>query len=369
MSRKSDLLQHIRESDDLIRQYHEIIQVTQNPNEEKRSKREIARQRELISGYFEEYTRIVANLGEIPPDDMREIAAALGIPLPSAVAPQQKQIDPSSDPTARHIGAPPPGELPPPASQPGPGMRKFALVIGIGAYTKIRTLAKTVVDAGDLHALLLANGYERDKCTLLLDKAATKGAIGDALDTLARKVGPNDSVLLFFSGHGAQRMGGFAPGEYLCPIEADWYDLRSSAITSAEFTTALRALHPRQLFVFMDACHSGGVGEPQDIGGKIMPGFSAATYEGLAVGKGRVVIASCQPDEVSWELPGMRNGLFTTYLLAGLRGAAAGNDGKVKVFNLFEYVAQEVPKHKPQHPHFKGDLDDNIAVVEVPQSA
>ena len=72
----------------------------------------------------------------------------------------------------------------------------------------------------------------------------------------------------------------------------------------------------------------------------LKPGLSQTAYAAVAEGNGRVVIASCRPDEVLWELPGMNNGLFTHYLLEGLRGAAAGTDGKVGVLRLFEYVSE-----------------------------
>lgn len=352
MSRKTDLESHIRESYDLIRQYEEIIQVSENPNEKKRAEREMTRQRQLIEGHLSEYRRIITESGQDIPEDIREMAAAVGVALPEAA----KRSTQATVPPAA-------GERVP--TTDGPGMRRFALLIGIGVYINIRPLNKTVTDASDLHKLLLTHGYEEGHCKVLLDKSATKGAISDALDQLARTVRPDDSVLLFFSGHGARRVGGFEPGEYLCPVEANWYNLRGTAISSDELTTAVRSLKARHLFVFLDACHSGGVGEPKDIGGDTIPGLSDATYERLAAGKGRVVIASCQPDEVSWELSGMRNGLFTNYLLEGLRGAAAEEDGMVRVFKLFDYVSQQVPKHKPQHPHFKGDLDRNLAIVEI----
>lgn len=361
MSRKTDLESHIRESYDLIRQYEEIIQVSENPNEKKRAGREMTRQRQLINGYLAEYGRIITGSNEAVPEDIGEVATALGVTLP--VAPMTSEQATTAHKTEEHIPAP---EAPSPQdSQPNPRMRRFALLIGIGAYTNIRPLNKTVTDASDLHKLLLTHGYEEGHCKVLLDKSATKGAISDALDQLARTVRPDDSVLLFFSGHGARRVGGFEPGEYLCPVEANWYNLRGTAISSDELTTAVRSLKARHLFVFLDACHSGGVGEPKDIGGDTIPGLSDTTYERLAAGQGRVVIASCQPDEVSWELPGMRNGLFTNYLLEGLRGAAAEEDGVVRVFKLFDYLSQQVPKHKPQHPHFKGDLDRNLAIVEI----
>lgn len=244
--------------------------------------------------------------------------------------------------------------------------RGYALLVGIGAYPHLRPLRKTTSDATALHDLLtdpVYAGYPRRNVRLLLDEGASKGAINDALDWLARQVGLEDTVVIFFSGHGAQRIGGFEPGEYLCPVEADWYNLRSTAISTDEFTAALRALGAGRVAVFLDACHSGGVGEPREADLQVQPGLSEGTYERLASGRGRVIIASCRPDEVSWELPEMDNGLFTHYLLEGLRGKAASRDGTVRVFDLFTFVSEHVPKHKDQHPLFKGELEENFAMV------
>jgi hypothetical protein len=244
-----------------------------------------------------------------------------------------------------------------------PERQAHALFVGIAAYRHLRPLSKTTTDACDLHDLLIQSGYPAASLALLSDGQATKPAISDRLDWLARRTGPDDTVLIFFSGHGAQRIGGFEPGEYLCPVEADWYNLRGSAISDEEFTTALRAIRARRVVVFLDACHSGGVGQPKDAALQIKAGLSEATYDRLAEGRGRAVIASCRPDEVSWELPGMRNGLFTHYLLKGLRGAAAKPDGSVGILDLFTYVSEQVPQHKPQHPLFKGEIELNFAVT------
>jgi uncharacterized caspase-like protein len=186
------------------------------------------------------------------------------------------------------------------------------------------------------------------------------------LDWLARHVSPEDTVVIFFSGHGAQRVGGFEPGEYLCPVETDWYNLRTTAISTDELAVALRALGAGRVAVFLDACHSGGVGGPKDATLQVRPGLSESAYSRLAEGRGRVIVASCRPDEVSWELPGMSNGLFTHYLLEGLRGAAADSNGAVRILDLFKYVSQQVPDHKDQHPLFKGELEDNFAIVLAP---
>lgn len=240
----------------------------------------------------------------------------------------------------------------------------YALLIGINDYHNLRPLRKAAIDAEDLANLLKDAGYPCSNIHLLLNETATKGAINDAFDRLARSVGPEDTVIIFFSGHGAQRLGGFEPGEYLCPVDADWYNLRCTAISTEEFTTALRALNASRVAVLLDACHSGGVGEPKDISSQVKCGLSGDAYNRLAEGIGRIIIASCQPDEVSWELPSMRNGVFTHCLLEALRGAAADPDGIVRVLDLFKYLSKEVPKYvKQQHPLFKGELEDNFPLV------
>jgi len=242
-----------------------------------------------------------------------------------------------------------------------------ALLIGIAAYRHIRPLAKAATDARDLYDTLLQNGYSQDNISLLLDEQATKPAISDKLDWLARRAGPDDTVVIFFSGHGAQLIGGFWPGEYLCPVEATLDKVRDTFISDEEFTTALRAIRAGRLAVFLDACHAGGVGEPKDPVVQVKGGLSEAAYTRF-LAQGRVIIASCKPDEVSYELAEMRNSLFTHYLLEGLRGGAARQDGTIWMSNLFGYVYECVSQHNLQHPFQKSAAEDFIiAMIKQPQ--
>jgi Caspase domain len=236
----------------------------------------------------------------------------------------------------------------------------YALLIGIAKYRYLNTLSKTTNDARDLYSTFIKNGCPQQNLTLLLDEDATKVAISRELDQLAHRAKPDDTLVILFSGHGAQMIGGFSPGEYLCPVEAEINRIRDTCISDAEFTAALRSINVGRLAVFLDACHSGGVGEPKDISVQVKAGLSETTYNHFATGNGRVIIASCKPDEVSWELPGMQNGLFTHYLLEGLRGKAARKDGTVWITNLFGYLSENVPKHKPQHPFQKSATEDFV---------
>lgn len=233
----------------------------------------------------------------------------------------------------------------------------YALLIGIADYRHISPLAKTTNDARDFYEVLLENGYVRSQMTLLLDQSATKAAMNAELDQLARTAQPEDTVVIFFAGHGAQLIGGFSPGEYLCPVETTIHQVKETCISQVEFTTALRSIRAGRVVIFLDACHAGGVGEPKDLETHVKMGLSETAYNHLQ-GKGRIIIASCKPDEVSWELPEMRNGLFTHHLLAGLRGRAARPDGTIWMSQLFGYVYEQVSQSNRQHPYQKSDAED-----------
>jgi CheY-like chemotaxis protein len=241
-----------------------------------------------------------------------------------------------------------------------------ALIIGVAKYNHLRHLSKTVVDAQDLYKTLLQNGYIESNVFVLLDQKATKNAIDDRLNWLSGRVKADDTVVIFFSGHGAQMVGGFSPGEYLCPIEAEPGRLKDTCISHDEFTTALRAIHARRLVVLLDACHSGGIGEPKDFDVQVKTGLSETAYTHFAEVGGRFIIASCRPDEFSWELANMQNGLFTHYLLEGIRGKAANKDGLVRITNLFGYIYENVSQHSPdcpQHPFIKSSGEDFIIAI------
>lgn len=245
----------------------------------------------------------------------------------------------------------------------------YALAIGVGRYKHLSPLARSSTDARDVANLLVDQcGYPHAQVATLIDQKATKSAINEKLEWLARRATQDATVVIFFSGHGAQRLGGFEPGEYLCPVDADLYNPATSAISSEEFSAALRAAPAQKVVVFLDACHSGGVGDVRDAA-QVKAGLSMDAYNRLASGEGRVILASCKPDQVSWELGSMRNGLFTHYLLKGLRGGAAGSEGNVGIFDLAKYTMNNVNDRARQEgfeqsPWFKGATEDFVVAVK-----
>jgi metacaspase-1 len=233
-----------------------------------------------------------------------------------------------------------------------------AVVVGIANYAHVSALPEVVLkDARDLAALLVDTascGYPAANVVQLLDHAATGAGIHTALDDLATRTGPDDTAIVFFSGHGAHAATNGFEQQYLLPYDCQLTDLPGTALNGTEITGRLCAITAGRLLVFFDCCHSGGIGNPKGALSSLRLGLSQDYYAALAQGTGRVVIASSRPDELSWMLPGMDNSLFTHYILEALRGQAKTlGDGYVRVFDLFRHVADAVPAKANQHPVFK----------------
>ncbi len=185
------------------------------------------------------------------------------------------------------------------------------------------------------------------------------------------KLLPPPTAIVFFSGHGGYNPAGGDTQQYLLPYDCDPLDLPGTAITGDEMTRLLREIKAGRLLVLFDSCHSGGAGDPKGELAEIKLGLSEDYYRKLAAGKGRVVMASSRPDEVSWVLSGMNNSLYTHYLLEALRGEGKTlGDGYVRVFDVFRHVAEHVPAKASQHPVFKAAaLEQDFAIALVGQGA
>ena len=248
-----------------------------------------------------------------------------------------------------------------------------AVVIGIANYRNVCPLPEAVLnDARDVAAVLTSSahcGYEQRNVHLLLDDDATLARIRTALDSVAVASGPDDTVVIFFSGHGA-RLGATAdPESALLPVECDGRTPDTTSLSEAEFSSALRRIPAQRLLVLLDACHSGGAGsfKGREAAESLAFGYSEKSLGRLAQGTGRVLIASSRASEESIVYSNAHNSVFTSHLLDALRGRArTSGDGVIRVFEIFNHIAEMVKRAVPrhQHPIFKAsNLEDNFPVA------
>jgi hypothetical protein len=273
------------------------------------------------------------------------------------------------------------------AARPAPAApstrESWAVIIGVGRYEnpRIPSLRYAVADADAVYNVLIASGYKKDNVLLLTDRAERKPTLRNikyALGTfLARSAGKDDTVIVYFAGHGAPEVDprglerdGLA--KYLIPSDADPDDLFSTALPMDDLQTIFDRIEAERVVAFLDSCYSGAAGGRTFAAKKTRAvNVDDLFLERLTRSKGRVIITAARPSEVSIELPDLGHGVFTYYLTEGLKGAGDLNgDGIVSLQELYEYVQQQVVQKSRavggnQHPLMKGELEGVLPLTKA----
>lgn len=216
--------------------------------------------------------------------------------------------------------------------------------------------AKYARAAGPLDVTVLPSDEAEASRTTILSKIAE----------IAAKAKPQDTVVLFFAGHGTNRNGTF----YFLTADIAAFDsqytldtvpvsvLSQGAISDRDLETALEPLDAGSIAVIFDACESGQVLlASTDVrrGPVDAQGFAQLAFE-----KGISLLAAApssqEAKQGSEALESKERGHgWLTYEL-GFEGLQNGNarvsdiDGSIYMDALFRYAAQEVPKHIAQKP-------------------
>ncbi len=145
---------------------------------------------------------------------------------------------------------------------------------------------------------------------------------------------PDDTVIVYFSGHGFRSADGTM---YLAPLDVDPADLTGTGVPVAWFRDQIARCQAGLKLLILDACHAGsakGEGEanlgPQDLN----------LFERL---EGVVTLASSTADQPSQIWSEKKQSLFSYWLNQGLQGHAdADSNGEVDIDELNRYVFDSV---------------------------
>lgn len=183
---------------------------------------------------------------------------------------------------------------------------------------------------------------------------------------LARRVTPETDVIVYWAGHGGPDLATRAP--YILPADGDANYPLQTGYALNELYTRLAALNARSVTVFLDACFSGWTRDA----GQLLQGARdvGVSIENPVLTNDRMaVFAASAGNQVSSAWPAMRHGLFTYFLLKGLRGAA-DSDGVpgVSVAELDAYLRREVPAQagrldREQRPQLTAVKSDRVLVT------
>lgn len=96
--------------------------------------------------------------------------------------------------------------------------------------------------------------------------------------------------------------------------------------------------------------------------------LSEKFFERISKGKGRVIISACSANEISKEDDSLRHGVFSYFVLKGLKGEADfDGDGIITVSELFGFLSKKVPEAsgQDQHPVRKGETEGELVLGRV----
>jgi uncharacterized caspase-like protein len=245
----------------------------------------------------------------------------------------------------------------------------WAIVIGINQYRFLQPLKYAKRDAEAMSSFLIQE-TKFDRVFLftddspMIDGKSTEPFRTNILRVLRQIFASpimrdGDNFWFFFSGHGMPHNG----QDYLMTLDGDPEDVENTGISTNTITNYLRSCGADNTLMILDACRSGGKKSGEGIGKQT---------EARVRQTGVISLFSCSPDQYSYELEAVEQGVFTYALLEalGIRGKCATLE------RLNQYLTHRVPELVNQHlqrvrqtPYIIAEPLDRFHLILMPKFA
>lgn len=237
--------------------------------------------------------------------------------------------------------------VPPPDGRAG---RRIALIVGISDYADSSIDleyadrdAKVLYDTLTNPALGPA-AFDRRDVRLLVNKEATLAGINTGLRDFLRQAREEDSVLFYFAGHGApdpNQLGDL----YLLAHDTEPENIAGTGLLMRHVRETIAEIPAKHVLILTDACHSGGMASAPGLRSlKTNPIHQVFLDKLQHASGGLAILTASEAAQVSFENSRWDgHGVFTHFLVKGLRGAAdEDRDNIVALGELLEYVREHV---------------------------
>ncbi|MFL6414416.1 MAG: caspase domain-containing protein [Bryobacteraceae bacterium] len=211
---------------------------------------------------------------------------------------------------------------------------RYAILVAPNyAGSDLNPLRFTVADTLELKGELERQGYVT---RLISPGEATSESIRNALASARQLLDgkPQSTFLFAFSGHGFQMKDPSGQDRnYLATLGVTRDRLVQEALPLNEVEKLMSESGARRKVILIDACRNDPNAKGAD---------GARSFAQLQESEGTTILLSTRPGGFSYEDRELGHGIFTYYLLEGLRGKAAGKDGFVTFYDLEKYVETSV---------------------------
>ena len=247
-------------------------------------------------------------------------------------------------------------------------IRIWATVVGVASYNHMPSLHYTDDDAYQIYAFLKSpegGALPDEQIQVLVDDNATRENILNAMRNTFLQADENDVILFYFSGHGVE--GAFIP------VDFDGFDNR---LYHQEIRQILDSSKAKHKLVMGDACHAGSLfsanGEDSNLmASRSMTSMLHQYYSAFENSNGGLAfLMSSKGAEVSLEDSGIRSGVFSHFLIRGLKGEADyDHNNIVTIEEAFDFTNKKVSSYTvgAQTPVLTGDFDGNMPMGVVRQ--
>jgi uncharacterized caspase-like protein len=234
----------------------------------------------------------------------------------------------------------------------------WIFLVGVNNYqdASLPSLRYPAVDCQGLGEALAqaTQGFPNKEVIVHNDFAAqppTLKTVRRSLERIVSQSQSQDSILLYFSGHGMLEANN--QQAVLCLSDTHKDDLLSTGLPLQELLQMLGTSSANQQLVCLDTCHSGDMRLVGGNGGSARSASSSQTLpnptpqlmevlrQRAAQSKGFCALLSCDQGQQSWEFPELGHGVFTYYLMQGLLGEAADAHGVIEADGLYKYVYRQ----------------------------
>ncbi|MDB9375096.1 eIF2A-related protein [Nodularia sphaerocarpa] len=236
----------------------------------------------------------------------------------------------------------------------------WLLLVGVNKYQdqRLPSLRYSAVDCQGLAAALAdANqGFPQTAQTVHHDLSSslpTLSTVRASLHQITAAAQPQDKILFYFSGHGMLESN--SQQAFLCLADTQTDDLLNTGLGLEEILQLLGNSQAQTQLVWLDACHSGSLtfrGARSEITTASLANPTSEMVELLRQrakqSQGFYALLSCDSNQQSWEFPELGHGVFTYYLMRGLRGEAADAQGLIDADGLYRYVYHQTRQYIEQ---------------------
>lgn len=213
--------------------------------------------------------------------------------------------------------------------------QNYLMVIAIDQYKDWNKLYNAVSDAQAVTEKLQRNyNFKEENTFRLYDTDATKQGMINLFKKAIEKVGPNDRLLIYFSGHGFY--DGVLNEGYWIPVDAG-RGMESDYLPNTLLVKMMKQMPAKHVFVVADACFSGSLFVDNTI---------RANLDNAAQKKSRWGLASGRLEYVD---DGKR-GSSSPFCLAILEYLDNNTKSRSTAFEMINYVRNKVSEESKQVP-------------------